>query len=100
MLAAKGLDDTRRHPALRVVARGIPYHPFFVRQLLIEQQRIVPMKALTCHIPAFCPLVGTKHRTVSICEPARSRYVGPERTTAAPPAGRLLGPPGASEMRR
>src|SRR5258706_6354106 len=64
MLAAKGLDDARRQPALRVVARSIPYHLFFVRQLRIEQQRIVPMKVLTCHIPAYCPLVGTKHRTV------------------------------------
>src|SRR5258706_15669085 len=63
MLAAKGLDDARRQPALRVVARSIPYHLFFVRQLRIEQQRIVPMKVLTCHIPAYCPLVGTKHRT-------------------------------------
>src|SRR5580700_2862614 len=65
MLAAKGLEDARRQPALRIVARGIPYHLFFVRQLRIEQQRIVPMKALTCHIPAFCPLAGPKHRIIS-----------------------------------
>src|SRR5579863_4197822 len=65
MLAAKGLDDARRQPALRVVARGIPYHLFFVRQLRIEQQRIVPMKAPACHSSTFCPVVGTKHRTIS-----------------------------------
>src|ERR1700716_135534 len=64
MLAAKGLDDAGRQPALRVIARGVSHHLFFIRQLLVEQERIVPMKAPAFHIPAFYPLVGTKHRII------------------------------------
>ena len=58
MLAAKSVDDAGREPPLCVVARGVSHHLFFFRQLLIEQQRIVPMKGLTRHIPAFCTFVN------------------------------------------
>ena len=49
-LVPKCLDDARRELALRVIARGVAHHPFFRRQLLIEQQRIVPFEIRGRHV--------------------------------------------------
>ena len=46
---------SRRQLFLRILARRIPHHDFFRRQLRFEQQRIVPMKTRSCHGPALIP---------------------------------------------
>jgi hypothetical protein len=44
VLTAEGFEDARRQLAVRIVAGGVSDHFFLVRQLRIEQKRIIPMK--------------------------------------------------------
>ena len=38
------LEHARRQPVLRVGARGVAHHLFFVRELLVEEQRVAPVE--------------------------------------------------------
>jgi hypothetical protein len=53
-LVAERLRDARRELVLRVRARGIAHHPLLFGQLLVEQQRIVPMKSCNAHRVISC----------------------------------------------
>jgi hypothetical protein len=46
VLTAEGFEDARRQLTVRIVASRVANHFFLLRQLRIQQQRIIPMKLL------------------------------------------------------
>ena len=53
LLLAERLENARRQTPLRILARRIAHHLLLHGQLLLEQQRIVPVKAHASHVPAL-----------------------------------------------
>ena len=62
LLLPKRLHDARRQPSLRILARRIAHHFLLHRQLLFEQQRIVPVEIARA---MFQPLIPDNRASIA-----------------------------------